>query len=89
VTLILDLVRAALSTYIFIILGRFLLSWVPLRSGTPLYRVSAVLYALTEPYLRLFRPWIPTVRLGNAALDLSSLTGVVVLIIAARIVAAL
>ena len=86
--LILDLVRAALSVYIFLIIGRFLLSWVPLRSGTLLYRAFTVLYDLTEPYLRLFRP-IPAVRFGNAALDLSSLVGVAVLILAARIVAAL
>jgi uncharacterized protein YggT (Ycf19 family) len=87
--LILTLVETAISIYIFMILGRFLLSWVPLRSGTLLYRVYSVLYDATEPYLRLFRPWLPVVRLGNAALDLSPVAGVAVLILVSWILGAL
>jgi uncharacterized protein YggT (Ycf19 family) len=88
-SLILTLVETAISIYIFMIFGRFLLSWVPLRSGTLLYRVYSVLYDATEPYLRLFRPWLPVVRIGNAALDLSPVAGVAVLILVSWIVASL
>jgi uncharacterized protein YggT (Ycf19 family) len=89
VALILSLIEITISIYSLIIFGRFLLSWLPLRSGTVPYRVYVVLYDMTEPYLRLFRSWLPVVRLGNAALDLSPLVGLAVLILAARIVAAL
>jgi len=89
VALILTLIETALSVYTFMILGRIVLSWVPLRSGTLPYRVYVVLYDATEPYLRLFRSWLPVVRMGNAALDLSPIAGVAVLVLAARIVAAL
>ena len=86
---ILTLIETAISVYIFMILGRILLSWVPLRSGTLLYRAYVVLYDTTEPYLGLFRSWLPVARLGNAALDLSPIAGVAVLVLAARILAAL
>jgi YggT family protein len=89
VTLLLYLIQTAISIYIFMMFGRFLLSWVPLRSGTLIHRVYSVLYAATEPYLRLFRPWLPVVRLGGAAIDLSPLAGLAVLILVSRIVAAL
>jgi YggT family protein len=87
--LIVSLIETAISIYIFIMFARFLLSWVPLRSGTLLHRVYSVLYDVTEPYLRLFRPWVPVVRMGNAALDLSPLAGLAVLVLVSRIVAAL
>lgn len=87
--LILTLIQTALTVYIFIIVGRFLLSWVPLRSGTVAYRVYSLLYDASEPYLRLFRPYIPLVRFGNAALDLSPLVGLGILILASMIVGVL
>jgi uncharacterized protein YggT (Ycf19 family) len=68
---------------------RILLSWVPLRSGTVVYRIYSFLYDITEPYLGLFRRFLPPVRLGNAALDLSPLAGIAVLIVVSRIIAAL
>ncbi len=89
VGLILILIQTALTVYMLVIAGRFLLSWAPLRSGTLAYRVYAVLYDASEPYLRLFRPYIPIVRLGNAALDLSPLVGLGILILASIIVGAL
>jgi YggT family protein len=84
--LILTLIETALTIYIFMIVGRFLLTWVPLRSGTLMYRVYSVLYDATEPYLRLFRPLIRPVRLGDVALDLSSMAALAVLILASFIV---
>jgi YggT family protein len=89
VRLLLSLIEIALSVYIFMILVRFLLSWVPLRSGTVAYRLYSWLYDATEPYLRLFRPLVPPVRVGNAALDLSSVLGMVVLVVVSMIVGAL
>lgn len=87
--LILTLIQTALTVYIFIIVGRFLLSWVPLRSGTFAYRVYSVLYDASEPYLSIFRRYLPLVRFGNAALDLSPMAGLAVLILASLVVGAL
>lgn len=76
-----NIVGLAIWLYSLAIFGRILLSWVPLRSGTFAYRLYSVLYDATEPYLRLFRRYIPPVRLGNAALDLSPMVGLVILIV--------
>ena len=85
-TLIVAVVGTALYLYSLLILGRLILSWVPLRPGTLSYRIYEMLYDVTEPYLRIFRRFVPTVRFGNAALDLSPVVGLVVLFIAQRLV---
>jgi uncharacterized protein YggT (Ycf19 family) len=87
--LILGIFELALSLYGLLIFARIILSWLPLRSGTATYRLYDVLYVLTEPYLRFFRSFLPHVRLGNAALDLSPLAGLIVLVVAERLVALL
>ena len=80
-----DVVRLAFELYWLAIFGRIVLSWVPLRSGTFAYRVYSILYDATEPYLRIFRRYLPTIRFGNAALDLSPLVGLVVLVVVGEI----
>ena len=86
--LILSLIQLALTAYILMMLARFVLSWVPLRSGTPAYRFYSLLHDATEPYLRLFRPMVPPVRVGDAALDLSAALGLAVLIVISMILGA-
>ena len=88
-TLILAVVSTALTIYSFAILVRIILSWVPLHSGTASYRLYSILYDVTEPYLRLFRRFLPLVRFGNAALDLSPIVGLVVLFIVQQIISRL
>ena len=84
-----NVVGWAFTLYSFAIFGRIILSWVPLRSGTFAYRLYSILYDATEPYLRVFRRYLPVVRLGNAALDLSPLVGLVVLVVVRTIVVTL
>jgi uncharacterized protein YggT (Ycf19 family) len=84
-----DIVIKALQIYSLAIFGRILLSWVPLRSGTLPYRLYSILYDVTEPYLRVFRRFLPPVRFGNAALDLSPVVGLAVLFIVQPLVASL
>jgi YggT family protein len=84
-SLVVGLLRLAISIYIFLIVARALLSWFPLRSGTAMYTVYGYLYDVTEPYLRLFRRILPPVRMGNAALDLSPIVGFVVLLVVQRL----
>ncbi|HMK92816.1 MAG TPA: YggT family protein [Thermoleophilia bacterium] len=81
-------IETALSIYSFAILLRIILSWVPLRSGTLSYRLFSILYDVTEPYLRLFRRYLPLIRFGNAALDLSPIVGLAVLFIVQEIIRA-
>ncbi|MGZ4198634.1 MAG: YggT family protein [Thermoleophilia bacterium] len=83
--MILIIVGALIEVYSLAILARLLLSWVPLRSGTFAYRLYSILYDVTEPYLRIFRRYIPFVRFGNAALDLSPVVGLAVLFIVQRL----
>jgi YggT family protein len=40
-------------------------------AGTAMVRTYGILYDLTEPVMRPFRRWIPPLKVGVAALDLS------------------
>ena len=83
------IVEIALSLYGLLILGRIVLSWLPLRSGTFAYRLYSVLDDATEPHLAIFRSCLPHVRLGDVALDLSPVAGLAVLLILETLVASL
>jgi YggT family protein len=65
-----------LSIYLVILLGRLIFSWVQTFSRSwaptgPLLIVAEVVFTATDPPLRFLRRFIPTVRLGSVALDLS------------------
>ena len=70
-----------LQVYIWLLIGRLLLSWFP-NPHDALRPVYAFLYAITEPVLRLVRPLVPPLRIGMMALDLSPIIVFVVLQIA-------
>jgi YggT family protein len=71
--------------YVVLIFIRILLSWFRL----PYYRwLNAFLEFVTEvtdPYLNVFRRWMPMVRVGPGALDLSPMVATIVLLIVASI----
>jgi YggT family protein len=65
-----------LSVYLVLLLARMILSWIQVyaRSWSPsgiLLVVAEGVYSATDPPLRFLRRYIPTVRLGSVALDLS------------------
>jgi YggT family protein len=62
-----------LQVYIFVLIGRILLSWFPISGGGALAGVYDFLRRLTDPILDPLRRLIPPVRLGTVALDLSPL----------------
>jgi YggT family protein len=62
-------IRFLLIAYLVILAGRAILSWFPVRSGTFLAGLNALLYDLTEPVLRPVRRVIPP----TGMLDLSFL----------------
>jgi YggT family protein len=85
VDVIIDFVILALQLYMWVIIARALLSWFPQRYGTPLYKVNRVLVAATEPYVGLFRRYLPLGRFGSVGLDLSPLVALFVLFIVIRL----
>jgi YggT family protein len=76
----------ALSIYAWLIVARALLSWFPIRSGTVMYRIYDLIYDVTEPYLSLFRRFLPMPRAGNVGIDLSAVVALVVLFVLIRLV---
>ena len=65
-----------LSVYLVLLIARMILSWIQVyaRSWSPsgiLLVVAEGVYSATDPPLRFLRRYIPTVRLGSVALDLS------------------
>ena len=79
-------VYLVLTVYGWMIVARALLSWIAVRPGTQMDRVSGVLYQLTEPYLAIFRRFAPMARIGGMGIDLSMLVGLVVLGIVSQLV---
>jgi len=66
----------ALWLYLLILIGRLIISWIQAfsRDWSPTGIVLVVaegVYTATDPPLRLLRRYIPNLRLGNVALDLS------------------
>jgi YggT family protein len=66
----------ALALYLLLLIGRLIIDVLQSysRSWTPtgvLVKVAEVIFTATDPPLRLLRRYIPTLRLGTVALDLS------------------
>lgn len=83
-------VNRLFTVYIALIIVRIVLSWIPRMPYNPILRtVVGFVGDVTDPYLNLFRRFIPPVRLGPAALDLSPIVGIFVLIILQAVVVSL
>ena len=83
------LIYLALSVYAWLIVARALLSWFSFRPGTTMYRMKSVVHDVTEPYLSLFRRFLPMPRAGGVGIDLSALVGLIVLFVLIQLVARL
>jgi YggT family protein len=84
-----NLLYLAVTIYAWLIVIRSLLSWFRLRPGTAAYRIHEALFRVTEPYLALFRRFIPLGRIGGAGIDLSPFVGLLVLFVVMRVLARL
>lgn len=72
------LIANLLQIYLFVLIGRIIIDYVMMfaRSWRPQGLVLAlvdVVFQLTDPPLRFLRRFIPPLRLGSVALDLSFL----------------
>ena len=81
----------ALSIYLVLLIGRLIFSWIQQfsrdwkPSGVVLVIAEAV-FTATDPPLRFLRRYIPTVRLGSVALDLSFMLLFLVIIVLLQVV---
>ncbi len=72
--------------YLLLLIARLIISWIQVFSrdwhptGIVLV-IAEVVYTATDPPLRLLRRYIPTVRLGTVALDLSFMVLFLVILI--------
>ena len=77
-----DYLQTLLIVYVALIFIAVIVSFFP---RIPYHRVSDALLTfvrdVTGPYLNLFRRFLPPVRLGPAALDLTPMVGTLVLLI--------
>lgn len=77
-----DYVDTLLLVYIVLIFVRILMSWIPrIPYNRVLNAVLTFVRDVTDPYLNLFRRFLPPVRIGPGALDLSPILATFVLLI--------
>jgi YggT family protein len=83
-----DYVDTLAIVYIVLIFVRILMSWIP-RMPYNRYLAAFLQFVsdVTDPYLNLFRRFLPMVRLGPGALDLSPIVATIVLIVVSSLVA--
>jgi YggT family protein len=86
VNIVKDVLYYVLWIYLLFLIARLVLSWIQVFSrdwhptGVVLVIAEAV-YTATDPPLRFLRRYIPTVRLGTVALDLSFMVLFLVILI--------
>ncbi|HVC15636.1 MAG TPA: YggT family protein [Acidimicrobiales bacterium] len=77
-----NILAFVVEAYVLVLIARALLSWLPARPGTVLFRVVRALDSITEPVLRPIRRVLPPIRAGGMGIDLS----IIVVIVVAEIV---
>jgi YggT family protein len=74
VSFIASILNLALLLYVFVLLARLILDWIPFFNrewrprGAGLVAAELV-YTVTDPPIRLFRRFIPPLRVGAIAID--------------------
>jgi YggT family protein len=86
VNIVKDVLYYVLWIYLLFLIGRLILSWIQVfsRSWHPtgvVLVLAEVVFTATDPPLRFLRRYIPTVRLGTVALDLSFMVLFLVILI--------
>jgi YggT family protein len=85
VTSVQNFVEVFTLVYFLLIFAYILMSWVRLPYSLWLNRIQRFLYDVCEPYLRIFRRFLPPL----GPLDLSPIVGIFALFIVSRIVISL
>lgn len=90
----LSILVLVLWLYWLLLIGRLIFDWVQVFSRDfqprgPLLVVAEVIYTATDPPLKLLRRFIPPLRLGQVALDLSFLVLILAIGIAISVLSGL
>jgi len=81
-------VNTLVLVYLVLIFIRIIMSWLPrIPYNRVLDAVLNFVRDVTDPYLNLFRRFMPPVRMGGGALDLSPIVATFLLIIVGSLVA--
>ncbi len=83
-----------LTIYLIILIGRMVFSWIQMfaRQWVPtgiLLVIAESIFTVTDPPLKFLRRYIPPLRLGRVAMDLSFMVVFIVVLIAMRAVSLL
>jgi len=85
-----DYVSALFLVYIILVLLNVLISWVPRMPYNRALRAALdFVKETTDPYLNLFRRFLPPLGGGGFALDLSPMIGIIVLFVLQAVVVGL
>jgi YggT family protein len=83
-----DYVYTLMMVYLVLIFIRIIMSWIPrMPYNRWLNAILGFVTDVTDPYLNLFRRFIPPLKMGPGALDLSPIIATFVLLIVGGIVA--
>ena len=83
-------VSAIFLVYFILIFIRILLSWIPRMPYYPWLRTTVdFVHQVVDPYLNIFRRFLPPLGVGGMGFDLSPILAIVVLSIVWRVVVAL
>ena len=83
-------VNALFTVFIVLVFVRVLMSWIPrLPDSGPVHSIADFIRQTTDPYLNMFRRFLPQVGGGGFALDLSPMIGIILLLVGQQVVVAL
>lgn len=74
-----DFVGTLFYVYLALIFAYIITSWIPLPYNVWLNRIQRFIYDVVDPYIRLFRRFVPQLSLGGLGLDLSPIVAILVL----------
>jgi YggT family protein len=81
-----NFLEAIYLVYLICIIAYIIASWIPLPYNMTVNRIQRFLYDVVDPYLRLFRRFIPQLNLGGLGLDLSPIVAIITLTIVYRLI---
>jgi YggT family protein len=85
-----DYVGAVFLVYLILIIIRVLLTWIPrMPYNRALRAVVGFIEEVTDPYLNVFRRFLPPVGGGGFAIDLSPILAIILLFIARSVIVGL
>ena len=82
-TIVGSIIDWVLWIFLLILFARMILSWVPVlvrdwEPRGPVLVAAEIVYSITDPPIMFFRRFIPPLRLGSVALDLSFMIVIII-----------